>query len=352
MSDSVGRLRQVLDEGLAGQFGSAVSAILAIDGEVVFSHYAGSTQSWADLSTQSDAGEPITPATRYDLASLTKPVVAAAVLTELEQRGIDTQAPVARVVPAFPLAAVAPELSFAHLLSHTAGFAAEWFDRDPDPRKERFIAGSRPEAIPGSRHQYSCVGYLWAGIAIEQLTGVPLDQLLQRHVFDPLQMTETSYLPGPDLPVAATEWQPGVGMVQGFVHDETARAMGGVCGNSGLFGTARDLLRFAEAVRLADGLEPAVVRQLVTPVALAKDPDYEQCLGFRKAEAWTRPLGSQTVSHTGFTGAALATQLHGRRSLVLLANRIHPSRVTPDINQWRLAVTTAAMEVGEPNDRH
>ncbi|HEY6801542.1 MAG TPA: serine hydrolase domain-containing protein, partial [Agromyces sp.] len=244
-----------------------------------------------------------------------------------------------------------------HLLTHTAGFSAEWFDRDPDPEARRFRAGARPAASVDERHEYSCVSFIWAGFVAEGLAAAPLDDVVRDRVLDPLGMTQTGYRPPAELRpvVAATEFQPGRGLVHGEVHDETAWALGGVSGNAGLFGTARDLLRFAEALRCGGRLggrqvlSPAVVEALVTPVAAAGVPEptgYRQALGLRVDERWTRGLGPGAVGHTGFTGTGFATVPGGRRSIVFLTNRVHPTRSSTEILSLRERVVDAAARLG------
>lgn len=340
----------VVDDALRRGIGSAASAILAVDGVPQLEHHAGTVRRW-DAPGIASTGEhaAVGASTRFDLASVTKPIVAAALLAELDARGLDAALPAAELLPEFREPALRT-VSLAQLLSHTAGFAPEWPDRAPDPGAVRFRAGARPVAPAGSAHRYSCVGFIWAGLAAEALAATPLDAVVQRRVLDPLGMRETGFRPTPELRerIAATEWQPGRGLVHGEVHDETAAAIGGVSGNAGLFGTSADLLRFAEALRTggtADaerGLAPAVVEAMTRPAALPDDPGFGQALGPRLDEGWMRGLGPSTAGHTGFTGTAFATEPDGRRSLVLLVNRVHPSRDSDAIHTLRARVAEAA----------
>ncbi|MFK4728885.1 serine hydrolase domain-containing protein [Agromyces mediolanus] len=340
----------IVDDALRRGTGSAASAILALDGRPVVEHHAGVVRRWDAPGVETDrAPSPVEASTRFDLASVTKPIVAAALLAELDARGLDAELPLAELLPEFRTPALGA-VRVAQLLSHTAGFAAEWFDRDPDPGAARFRAGARPVAPPGAGHRYSCVGFIWAGLAAEALAGEPLDAVVRRRVLDPLAMHDTGFRPGAGLRnrIAATEWQPERGLVHGEVHDETAAALGGVSGNAGLFGTAADLLRFAEALRLggadgdAPGLAPAVVEALTTAIGMPDDPGYGQALGPRLDEGWMRGLGPRTAGHTGFTGTAFVTEPGGRRSLVLLVNRVHPSRDSEAIHALRARVAEAA----------
>ncbi|WP_308797985.1 serine hydrolase domain-containing protein [Agromyces silvae] len=350
MTRSSASLSTAIDEALTLGLGSAASVVLAVEGDVVVEHHAGTTRSWEGPGIRKVRhGRRVEASTRFDLASVTKPIVAAALLAELDARALDPALPVAELLPEFR-DGPARSTTIAQLLNHTAGFAAEWPDRAPDPRAVRFRAGARPEAPPGTRHHYSCVGYIWAGLAAEALAGIPLDDLVRQRVLGPLGMHQTGYRPDPSTRsgIAATEVQLGRGLVHGEVHDETAAALGGVSGNAGLFGTARDLLRFAEALRtggLVDGrrvLAPAVTEALTTLRPLPTDPGFGQALGPRLDEAWMRGLGRTTAGHTGFTGTAFATEPGGARSIVLLTNRVHPTRDDDAIHGLRARVAGLA----------
>jgi CubicO group peptidase (beta-lactamase class C family) len=350
-------LDRLIDDGLANGTYSAAVALVADDGRLVYRHAVGRVRAWdAPGVPATTPGASVEIDTRFDLASVTKPIVAAALLTELDARGLGPELPVAEVLDEFrtpPLQGT----TIAQLLSHTAGFPAEWTDRDPDPGARRFRAGSRPEAPAGTRHRYSCVSYIWAGFALEALANAPLDDVVRANVLAPLGMEATAYRPAASSrpSIAATEFQPGRGLVQGEVHDETAWALGGVSGNAGLFGTAADLLRFAEALRTggrvngAPALPAGVVEAMVTPIPLpvaAGDPGYRQGLGPRLDEGWMRGLGPRTAGHSGFTGTGFVTEPGGRRSVVFLTNRVHPARSSTELPALRGRVVEIAARLG------
>lgn len=342
-------IEEIVGRAPAGALGSAVTAIAAVGGEVVFEHHSGVTRRWdAPRVPTTAATTPVTSATRFDLASVTKPIVAAALIGELHARGLDATLPAAELLPEFDDLRWR-STTVAQLLGHTSGLPAEWLDRDPDPEARRFRAGARPELPAGAVHRYSCVGYIWAGLAAGALAGTPLDVVVRRRVLDPLGMRSTGFRPAAALQpsIAATEFQSGRGLVHGEVHDEAAAALGGVSGNAGLFGTGRDLLRFAEALRTGgeiDGarvLPAAVADALVTPLPLPDDPGFGQALGPRLDEDWMRGLGPRVAGHTGFTGTAFATEPGGLRSVVLLSNRVHPTRSSNEVREVRARVVDA-----------
>ncbi|MRG60001.1 serine hydrolase [Agromyces sp. CFH 90414] len=358
---------RLIDEASRRGAFTAASAIVAVDGAVVLEHHVGTTRAWdAPGVPARRPGPAVTASTRFDLASITKPLVAAALLAELHARSLDVDLPVAQVLPEFADDAGSRhrDLTLGRLLDHTAGFPAEWLDRAPDPGGIRFRRDARPDAPPGSLHRYSCVGYIWAGFALEAIAQAPLAEVVRARVLDPLGMADTGYRPGAGLrtSIAATESQPGRGMVQGEVHDETAWALGGVSGNAGLFGTARDLLRFAEALRtggLLGGervLPEPVVAALTSPRPLPgssegdgepEEPAYRQALGPRLDDEWMRGLGRTTAGHSGFTGTAFVTEPGGRRSIVFLTNRVHPTRSSTELLALRGRVIDAAARLGE-----
>src|SRR5262249_3251640 len=148
---------------------------------------------------------------------------------------------------------------------------------------------------PGTAFEYSCVGYLIAGLLAERVTGRPLAELVHDRVCAPLGLRDTGYLPGAEvLPrTAATEYQPGVGrgLVRGEVHDENSWSVGGTGGNAGIFGTAADLARFGEMLRgrgaldgvrvLAEDTAIEMTREQLPTAAGFRHPGYGHGLGVR-----------------------------------------------------------------------
>lgn len=319
----------------AAELGSGATLIALRQGHPIFQGAHGCTRSHDDGAGTSTARPafPVTIDTRFDLASVTKPLVAAALLVEHHHRGIPFTAPVSHALPEFS----GLSTTTRELLTHTAGFPPEWPDRRPDPDKYRFRSLSRPDPTAAGSVVYSCVGYLWAGILAQALAGRPLDEVVRTNVLAPLGMNSTGFLPATaEHPrIAATEDQPLRGMLQGTVHDETAAALGGVTGNAGLFGTASDLVRFLEALRapVDDGPLPLpVIRALTTratgrPYAPRQGAAINEwrTLGLTGGGAWLTALPG-AVGHTGFTGTAIATQPGDEYSVAFLTNRVHPVR--------------------------
>lgn len=343
---SKSELDALLARAVSPGAGSAAVLIASSDGELTAEIALGTTRRWdAPGVPTSLPSRPVSMETRFDLASITKPLVAAALLSELESQGGEPALAAAEFLPEFRVRELR-RITIADLLSHTAGFQSTWPDHAPDYGAARFRLGARPEREPGEAHRYSCLSFIWAGLLAQDLSGSTLDELVRRRVFDPLEMRNTGYLPvaAERMQLAATEYMPDRGMIQGVVHDETAFALGGVSGNAGVFGSAPDLLKFAEAIRTGEGLSPRVRNWLVEPIGFRfrSESGYLPTLGLRKDETWCAASPGSTVSHTGFTGTAFLTEPGGEQSLVLLTNRVHPSREQTILPSLRAPIVAAA----------
>lgn len=334
-------VRKLLTDALTAPvplFSGAV-VLMAVNGQLAASECVGTIARYADNvgSLWPDEAATVTTDTLFDLASLTKLATAATLLAALTEAGFNSRARVAEFLPG-----PASDMTMHHLLSHTAGWPAEWLDHRPgNDAWGRFRLLPAVNA-PGEVYRYSCVGYIWAGLVIEALTGERLDAAMRRLLFAPLGMLHTGFSPSSDMlaTTAATEVQPARGLVHGTVHDETAWALGGIAGNAGLFATATDVLVLAEALRI--GLvgvnsDEMTTDQLRLYPALRNRPTYGQALGPRVADReWMGALAATgAIGHTGFTGTSVVTQPGGTRSVVFLSNRVHVSRHTSDLSTLR-----------------
>ncbi len=292
--------------------------------------------------------------TRYDMASVTK-ILAPTMLALLAvERGaltlIDT------VGRFFDAPEDKRDISVLQLMTHTGGFTPHF-----DLRAEAKNPADALTAIlrhplagtPGDMPRYSCMGYIVLGKMLEKVYGMPLDEAARAHVFAPLNMAHTSYLPEGGN-IAATETDPETGVaLAGVVHDENARFLGGVSANAGVFSDLRDMETFA--IMLAQGgggfLSPATLRTALrnrTPGC-----DQHRGLGFQLGGTWGCFLGELTppeaFGHTGFTGTSLTVDPGTGFWAVLLTNRVHPSRENLKILRFRRAFHNAlyAAAVGE-----
>jgi CubicO group peptidase (beta-lactamase class C family) len=305
-----------------------------------------------------DDATPVDPATIYDLASVTKVVgttTAVMMLVDEGRLALDD-----RVVEFLPRWAEGDprksEVTIRQLLLHRAGlppFRRWFFDLEGRSAYYDAIRAEPLESDPGTRTAYSDIGVMTLAWVVETVAGEPLDRFLERRLFQPLGMADTGFVPDPSLlpRVAPTEldtlWRGE--MVRGRVHDENADAFGGVAGHAGLFSTARDLAVFAELMRsggalpACDAARPGGAPCPITrpePLRLVRE---ETVRAFtRRADdtssralGWDTPSGrssagdlfsSGSFGHTGFTGTSLWVDPEREVFVVLLTNRVHPTR--------------------------
>lgn len=352
-------LRDVLASGLVGSprpLYPGVVALVTRDGHTVGSVAMGDAERYIDADgTELPVEQRVAMRvdTLFDVASLTKLFTATTLMTLVEEGLLALDEPIAEHLPSF-----APHgrdtVTLRHLLSHVSGLPdllrlwADW----PDPAARRKAVLEAPlQNPPGAMFQYSCIGYIVGGLLAEQVSGKSLPQLVRERICTPLGLAETGYLPGAAQRrrAAATEYQPyaGRGMVQGSAHDENSWSLGGTVGNAGIFSTAMDLARFGETIRRGgefDGvriLRDATVREMLRDQLPADiDPGFRHGLGFRIGDAtfMGRLSASGAVGHTGFTGVSLVIDKERALVVVLLTNRVHPSREWSDIAPMRRRV--------------
>jgi CubicO group peptidase (beta-lactamase class C family) len=282
--------------------------------------------------------------TQYDLASLTKVVGLTTVLMFAVDEGrIDLDAPIQAYVPPFQ-GAGKERVTVRMLLAHASGLPA-WrplYRETANRAAALALVDTTPlEAPPGTRVTYSDLDAILLGQAAESVYGERLDSLLARRLFRPLGMTHTGYLRmATDVPnVAPTELDPYRGrMIRAQVHDENSWRMDGVSGHAGLFSTAADLLTFGDwwleqRVGGSAGrrVGPVVRAETVTEFARRQ----ELPTGSARALGWETPTPDNTgsallspgsVGHTGFTGTSLWIDPARGVVIVVLANRVHPTR--------------------------
>jgi CubicO group peptidase (beta-lactamase class C family) len=214
------------------------------------------------------------------------------------------------------------------------------------------------DTVPGVRMVYSDIGAILLGKIVERASGETLDRYLAEHVFRPLGMFDTQYRPDSSLlsRIAPTERDPWRGrLVHGEVHDENAYALGGVSGHAGLFSTAHDLSRLARAYLNGGELDGA---------RLAKASTIRQFTTVQDSAFSSRALGWDTPSdrssaghfitrpafgHTGFTGTSLWIAPQYDMYVLLLTNRVNPTRERSGIGRVRVQVADAAMKAFDPD---
>ena len=318
---------------------------------------------------------PVDPATIYDLASMTKVVglTSAALLLVTEGRlGLDD--PVDRWVPAFR-GPGKDRVTVRHLLTHSSGLPA-WAPLFREA-KTRDAALALVDSIallraPGDTFVYSDLGAIVLTQVVERAAGERLDRFLAQRVFEPLGMTATRYLPPEQWHhrIAPTEvdtaWRKR--LLKGEVHDENAGRLGGVSGHAGLFSNAPDLARFASwmlAIRAGapmDGPRPAEGGSPTEPVRpqpappLVREFTTRQGIpaGSTRALGWDTPSDSgyssagtamsrRAFGHTGFTGTSMWIDPERDLFVILLTNRVNPTRANTRILRVRPMVADLAV---------
>ena len=322
--DAIARL---LDDALASGLGSAAAISVGDAGSEVFRYVTGTTR------RVPDPGERITDDTRFDIASVTKPMATVAIAMVLvAERALDLDAPVRTYVPAASTTGTVRQL-----LGHSAGCAAhvEFFRRlraerpvDPRARILELAAAERTDP-PGKVAIYSDLGFIQLGAVLEQAGNQTLPELFDHRIAQPLALG-ARYATAPIAGAVATELDDR-GLVSGIVHDENCDEAGGALGHAGLFASIDDLARFAAAITTASApFDPAVVHRFFTDAPL---PGASWRLGWdtpshtpgvsQVGDRWPR---EHAVGHTGFTGTSLWLDLAKRRWVALLTNRVHPTR--------------------------
>ncbi|WP_233557751.1 serine hydrolase [Tessaracoccus antarcticus] len=334
---------------------ASAAAVIGHQGRIVGQHVVGDSLKYADgqgtLLPESERIEARHD-TIYDMASVTKLFTSILVMQLVEQGEVDLDAAYAQYVPEFATHGK-EAITVRQMLTHTSGLVA-WLPLwsqypDKDSRIEA-VMDTTPISAPGTSYTYSDLNLISLGVLAEQMTGTPLDVLLQERITEPLGMVDTSYTPDPSLRqrIAATEFQtsPARGMVWGEVHDENAWSLGGVAGHAGVFSTTADMAVLAQTMLNGgtyDGariLEPESVQAMVTDENAAFPGDAHG-LGFELNQLWymSGVSGPRTAGHTGYTGTSLVIDFQSRSFVVLLTNRVHPSRAWGSNNPARRAVT-------------
>lgn len=280
-------------------------------------------------------------ASLFDIASLTKPLTAALFFVLSQEGHLSPDGIAAEVLPFTSPDPRAREIRFAHLLSHTSGLPA-WL-----PLYEKVAAAGHDRILaevlslplsrdPGAGWEYSDLGYMLLGRAIEVAGFRSLDRLLASMVTGPLGMRETRYLPLAAISECETGQLIPTGWSEvrrrekaGEVDDENAAAMGGVSGHAGLFSTARDLFLFArEIVRARKGegrvlSRPSAVRMTTR---VAQPPGCPRTLGFDTPTPPNSQAGERApadaVGHLGYTGCSMWIDPIREISVILLTNRV------------------------------
>ncbi len=303
-------------------------------------------------------GLEVTTSTLFDIASLTKVVATTAMAMVLYERGLlDLDAAVAAIVPEFISGQERDprrhQVTLRMLLSHSSGLPAykKLFLEARTRDQLLHAAFTTPLAAdPATRAEYSDLGFIILGIALERLADESLAPFCQREIFAPLAMTGTTFNPPAEMraaiPPTADDQTFRDRIIQGEVYDENAYVLGGIAAHAGLFSTSRDLARFAHTM-----LNPG---QILRPETVALFTRRKSApLGTSRALGWDTPgspsqsgkyFSSSSYGHLGYTGTSLWIDPTRQISVTLLTNRTWPDSKNQAIKQLRPKFHDAVIE--------
>ena len=294
----------------------------------------------------------------FDLASLTK-VTGTTTAAEIlyDRKKLDIDAPVTKYIPEFGGESGHDAILVRNLLTHSSGLNSRkvlWKQAKDRQGIMDLLYKMPVDWEAGTRFQYRDYNMILMGEIIHRISGQPLDKFLEKNVFVPLGMKDTGYNPSPKLldRIPSTE-QDNVlrhELIHGVVHDENAYVMGGVSGHAGLFSTASDLSRLAQMylnggtyggkrIISRQTIELFMKRQMLPPAS-------SRALGWDTAVkgSFAGDLASpRAIIHTGFTGTSIYIDPDRDAFIILLTNRVNPTRQNNLINQARPAIHTAVL---------
>ena len=303
--------------------------------------------------------------TIFDLASVSKAIATTTMAMLLYERGqLSLEEPLAGTLPEF--VTLAPKhqqewrqaITIRMVLAHSNGLPAyEKLFEFARTREELLRAAlTTPlRSAPGSRSDYSDIGYTLLGEALAVKAGMPLDVFVQKEVFGHLGMTRTKFNPAPELkpeiPPTEDDRRFRNRVIQGEVNDENAYVMGGVAGHAGLFAPATDVARFAECMLHGGApiLQPETVKLFTrcesSPVGTSRALGWDT--PSRPDSSSGRHFSQVSFGHLGFTGTSLWIDPGRKLSVTLLTNRTWPDRSSQLIREVRPRVHDAIVEAFE-----
>ena len=355
------KITEILQRGLKEKVYPGAVLLTANKQDIVFFYTVG------DRTTRPHP-LPMEKETRFDLASLTKPLATTLASMKLEEGNLlDLDEPISSLIEPFPWkdkADITPRL----LLNHSSGLA-DWKPyyleliqlpiKERKPAVRRLIMEEPLREKPHTVSLYSDLGFILLEWIIEIVTGKDLSSFLNTTFYQPLGLKNLhldTVARGPmnekEL-YAATEdcpWRKEI--MQGHVHDENAYALGGYSGHAGLFGTAHDVFTLTTAlVKIYHGYNSGLLKSKTVRTFLSRQ---EIVLGSTWALGWDTPsknnstsgnyFSSNSIGHTGFTGTSIWIDLEKKITVLFLTNRIHPSRSNETIRKFRPELHNVIMQ--------
>jgi CubicO group peptidase (beta-lactamase class C family) len=341
-------VKRVLDRALRDSaFPGAIAVVGRRSG--IIAQYAVGHLDWAPGSPAPDEH------TMWDMASLTKVVGLTSGLMQLVSAGkIDLDAPVQHYLPAWK-GPNKDRVLVRQLSTHTSGLPAfkayDEITHDPDSLAKLMFA-TPLDTLPGAKMVYSDIGAYMLGRIVEQVTGQSLDLYLHDHVFEPAGMHETMFRPPMALypRIAPTEYDSTQRrrLVRGMVHDERAYYLGGVSAHAGLFSSAHDVARFVRMMMNGGVIDGTRVLPAATIAQFTKRQVADRALGWQKpdgANSAGHRMPEEAFGHTGFTGTSIWVDPKDDVFIVLLSNRVNPTRNNGKIGRVRTQLADAVMGI-------
>lgn len=342
--------RAILEEAIHNRaFPGAAYGVL-LDGKII------ALDALGHFTYESDSPE-VTSETIFDLASVTKILATTAASMLLFDRGIlDLEMPLGEILPGFVIGrepgSGKERVTLRMLLAHSSGLPAyaRLFEKHTAPNELlRACLQMKLEAQPGTRSEYSDIGFILLGKALEVLAGDYLARFCSREIFTPLEMAKTCFCPPaklhPHIPPTEIDTSFRKRVIQGEVQDEHAFVLGGSGGHAGLFADTLDVLRFAACIlshgRAPGGqqiFQPSTVRLFATR--------QDEPAGTSRALGWDTPtapsssgtyFSTSSIGHLGYAGTSLWIDPERRLAVVLLTNRTWPDRSSKAIQAVRPA---------------
>ncbi|MBU1168378.1 MAG: beta-lactamase family protein [Proteobacteria bacterium] len=310
-------------------------------------------------------GSVVKPTTVFDLASLTKPLATAPAMMLLMQEGkLDLASDLSSLIPGCAWGEKGM-VTVGQLLCHTSGlgdyqpYYRILMEYSPDERKMKLKELLIKEPLidpPGSFVRYSDIGYMILAWVVEYLAGMPLSVFVEKKVFAPLGIDDLFYIRMDESrdrkrDIAPTEHCPWrKKLIRGEVHDDNAWAMGGEGGHAGLFGTAAGIDSLLWQYLKKDRAEtnPTIFDPKVLGLFLKEWNHTRRTPGFdmpsHEGSSSGRYFPRNSVGHLGFTGTSFWMDPEKNLTMILLSNRVYPSRENVRIKSFRPLVHDALME--------
>ena len=285
----------------------------------------------------------------HDIASLTKLIVTNTLISFLlRDNKLKLDDSVSKYINDF----LYPNIKIIHLLTHSSGLKAT-FDKNNLHDKSEFTEKIECEFEPGTDIRYVDINFILLGFIVEKIYGEALDKLADKYIFKPLDMKDTCYCPKDINKCVPTELTDNRGLVCGTVHDEKAAFLNGVAGHAGVFSSIFDLSNYVEMI-LSNGyhrgyefLDKKYIDSWFQALYMGEDGVRRTCgWCYGKSSRLCQDVcGDDTIIHTGFPGHHILIDRTNDVAIILLSNRIHPTRDNKKLIEKRTDINKKIYEI-------